>query len=209
MRQITIKKTNLSDSRKFFSIRNNPSNRKNSLNVSNIKIKNHNEWFYKNYNKKYYFTCYSGNSKIGYIRGDILGDTIVVSIALDVKSQKKNIGTQCLKLFEKKIKQNCILIAKIKKHNLDSVRFFEKNGFNELNKKGKILTYYKIKNNSVNHVLEKISNIEKIRSKNNINWMNVLRIAFKNSPKETSKVFKQIHLSDAKINSLTKKLFIN
>ena len=48
MKQITIKKTNLSDSKKFFSIRNNPSNRKNSLNVSNIKIKDHNEWFYKN-----------------------------------------------------------------------------------------------------------------------------------------------------------------
>ena len=34
--------------------------------------------------------------------------------------------------------------------------------------------------------------------------MNILRIAFKNSPIETSKVFKQIYFSDKKINNLTK-----
>ena len=37
--------------------------------------------------------------------------------------------------------------------------------------------------------------------------MNILRIAFKNSPKNTSEVFKQIHISDGKINKLTKRLF--
>ena len=209
MKQITIKKTNLLDSKIFFTLRNNPKNRKNSLNKTKIKIKDHNQWFNKNYKKKYYFTCYSGELKIGYIRGDLLGDTIIISIALDIKSQKKKIGTRCLKLFEKKIKHNCILIAKIKQSNFISVRFFEKNGFNELDKKSGFLTYYKIKNNSANYYLETINNIEKIRNKNNINWMNVLRIAFKNSPKEVSKVFKQIHLSDAKINFLTKKLFKN
>ena len=114
MNQITIKKTNLFDSKKFFTIRNNPQNRKNSLNSSKIKIKDHNEWFNKNYKNKYYFTCYRGKSKIGYVRGDSLGDTIAISIALDNKNQNKNIGTECLKLFEKKINHNRILVAKIK-----------------------------------------------------------------------------------------------
>ncbi len=207
MKQINIKKTNLLDSKKFFTVRNNPKNRKNSLNTSKIKIKDHNEWFNKNYRNKYYFTCYNGKTKIGYVRGDLFGDTMAISIALDNKNQNKSIGTQCLKLFEKKIVNNFILIAKIKKKNLISIRFFEKNGFNKLNYKKNFATYYKIKNNSANPYLNAINEIEKVRNKNNINWMNILRIAFKNSPKETSKIFKQIHYSDSKINNLTKKLF--
>ncbi len=207
MEQITIKKTKLFDSHKYFLIRNNPKNRKNSLNSSKIKIKEHDEWFNKNYKNKYYFTCYKGKSKIGYVRGDTIGDTIIISIALDIKNQNKNIGTQCLKLFEKRIRQNCILIAKIKKGNPISMRFFEKNGFSKLNYKKDIATYFKIKNDSAKTYLNVINKIENVRKKNNINWMNILRIAFKNSPKETSKVFKQIHLSDGEINKLSKKLF--
>ena len=207
MQQINIKKTNISDCNKYFIIRNDFKNRRNSLNTSKIKIEDHNKWFSKNYKNKYYFTCYKGKSKIGYIRGDLIGDTINISIALETKSQNRNIGTQCLKLFEKKINNNCILIAKIKKKNLISIRFFEKNGFSELSSRENILTFYKIKNNSTDFYLNTINEIEKVRKKNNINWMNILRLAFKNSPKETSKVFKQIHLSDGKISKLSKKLF--
>lgn len=207
MQQINIKKTNISDCNKYFTIRNNFKNRRNSINTSKIKIEDHNKWFSKNYKNKHYFTCYKGKSKIGYIRGDLIGDTINISIALETKSQNRNIGTQCLKLFEKKINNNCILIAKIKKKNLISIRFFEKNGFSELSSKKNILTFYKIKNNSTDFYLNTINEIEKVRKKNNINWMNILRLAFKNSPKETSKVFKQIHLSDGKISKLSKKLF--
>ena len=34
-----------------------------------------------------------------------------------------------------------------------------------------------------NNYLKIISQIEKIRSKNNVNWMNILRLAFKLDPK--------------------------
>ena len=37
-----------------------------------------------------------------------------------------------------------------------------------------------------------IDQIEKIRGKNNVSWMNVLRIAFKHSPSETAKVVSKI-----------------
>jgi hypothetical protein len=206
MRNITIKKTNLFDSQIFFTVRNNKKNRKNSLNIHKIKINDHNEWFKKNYNNKYYFTCFEGNTRIGYVRGDLVGDTNVISIAFDIKNQNKNIGTQCLKLFEKKINENCIFIAKVKKKNNLSSRFFEKNGFCVLNSKRNMTTYYKIKNNLSSSYLKIINEIENVRKKNNSNWMDVLRIAFKNSPKETSKVFKEINDSDGIINKLTKKL---
>ncbi len=47
-----------------------------------------------------------------------------------------------------------------------------------------------------------INKIEKIRSKNNINWMDVLRIALKNAPNETIKLIKVINQTDKKVSNL-------
>ena len=51
-----------------------------------------------------------------------------------------------------------------------------------------------------------INEIQKIRSKNNTNWMNILRLAFKFAPKKSSKIMKKINFQDKKISNLTKKL---
>lgn len=63
----------------------------------------------------------------------------------------------------------------------------------------------KKKNKSRNY-LKIISKIEKIRKKNNINWMDILRIAFDNNPKATAKVMSKIYSDDQKIGALVKKL---
>ena len=57
-----------------------------------------------------------------------------------------------------------------------------------------------------NKYLKIINKIENIRKKNNVNWMNILRIAFKYSPKATAKVMSKIYTDDQKISSLVKKL---
>ena len=59
---------------------------------------------------------------------------------------------------------------------------------------------------SNNKYLKIISKIEKIRSKNNVNWMNVLRLAFKLDPKSASKIMSKINYDDKKISDLLKKL---
>ena len=51
-----------------------------------------------------------------------------------------------------------------------------------------------------------INKIQKIRSKNNINWMNILKLAFKYAPKEASKIMSKINSDDKKISTLLKKL---
>lgn len=51
-----------------------------------------------------------------------------------------------------------------------------------------------------------IDEIEKIRTKNNINWMDILRIAMKYSPKETKSVLKNINEKDQNISKLLKSL---
>ncbi len=49
-------------------------------------------------------------------------------------------------------------------------------------------------------------NIEKIRSRNNKNWIDILRLAFKHSPNEAKKIFKQIVNKDKKLIKLAKDL---
>ncbi len=51
-----------------------------------------------------------------------------------------------------------------------------------------------------------INQIQKIRSKNNVNWMNILKLAFKLDPKSASKIMKKINYDDKKISSLLSKL---
>ena len=62
------------------------------------------------------------------------------------------------------------------------------------------------KKNKIENYLKIISQIENIRKKNNVNWMNILRIAFKNNPSETAKVMSKIYFDDKKISVLVKKL---
>ena len=59
-----------------------------------------------------------------------------------------------------------------------------------------------MKNNS----LKIIKQIEKIRAKNNVNWMNILRLAFKLDPNEAKKIMKKINYDDKKISALPNQL---
>ncbi len=54
-----------------------------------------------------------------------------------------------------------------------------------------------------------VSLIEKTRSKNNKNWMDLLRIALNHAPKESKKVLKKINLNDKKISRLFEQLSKN
>ena len=51
-----------------------------------------------------------------------------------------------------------------------------------------------------------INKIQKIRSKNNVNWMNILKLAFKHDPRNASKIMKKINYDDKKISRLLKEL---
>jgi hypothetical protein len=64
-----------------------------------------------------------------------------------------------------------------------------------MNKK-KDLTYY-------NDIIDQI---ESVRSKNNVNWMNLVRLAFKLSPPEATKIVGEIYNQDKRISDLAKKL---
>jgi hypothetical protein len=63
-----------------------------------------------------------------------------------------------------------------------------------------------MKKNKKKNYMKIISEIETIRKLNNSSWMNILRVAFKYSPRETAKVMSKIYRDDQKISNLVKKL---
>ena len=62
-------------------------------------------------------------------------------------------------------------------------------------KKGEIEGYLRI-----------IDEIEKVRTTNNVNWMDVLRLAFIHAPNEAKKLMKKINEEDNKISELFEEL---
>ena len=64
----------------------------------------------------------------------------------------------------------------------------------------------KNKNKNLSSYLKIIREIEKVRSKNNKNWMDIMRLAFKFAPKQASALVKKINEHDKKISDLLKKL---
>jgi len=57
--------------------------------------------------------------------------------------------------------------------------------------------------------LNLIKKIQKIRSKNNVNWMDILRLGFKHDPKTASRIMSKIYFDDQKISALVKQLSKN
>ena len=54
--------------------------------------------------------------------------------------------------------------------------------------------------------LKIINQIQNIRSKNNVNWMSLLKLAYKLDPKRTSKIMKNINKDHNKVSKLLSKL---
>ena len=204
---IFIKKTCKEDSSLFFTLRNEKVNRKYSENPKKIDKKKHDEWFSKNYKSKLFYTCSYNSKKIGYVRGEENNGLIKVSIAINKKYHGKGYSSLFYKMFENKIKLNSIILAHVHIKNKPSIKFFMNNNYEILNKNRKNYLFYKILNHKIKRYLKAIDDIEKVRKSNNINWMNILRIAFRNSPTYASSIFKKIYLDDNKIKKLSKKLF--
>ena len=54
--------------------------------------------------------------------------------------------------------------------------------------------------------LDIIDEIEKVRTRNNVNWMDILRLAFSHAPDDAKQLMKKINTADDQISNLLKKL---
>ena len=206
--KILIKKVLKTDLNFTFLLRNNKLIRKNFFTSNVISINEHKDWFLKKIkNKKDLFLIIMKDKhKIGLIRYDKKEFYYEISISLFPKYQSKNIGSEALKASEKILKKGMI-ISNIKKNNQKSLKFFISNGYSVLSKDKKNILYKVLNYQELAKNNKLIDQIQQIRKKNNVNWMDILRIAFESSPDKTKKVFKNIFADDKSINTISKKLF--
>ena len=62
-------------------------------------------------------------------------------------------------------------------------------------------------NSKIKKSLKLLNQIEKIRSKNNKNWMDILKLAIRLDYEKTSKLIKEIYKHDTQISKLAKKIY--
>jgi hypothetical protein len=65
----------------------------------------------------------------------------------------------------------------------------------------------KIENNKLKNGLKLVNQIQKLRSKNNNNWMDLLRLSLRLDFDLTSKILKEICKEDKKISKIAQKIY--
>ena len=62
------------------------------------------------------------------------------------------------------------------------------------------------KNKKIERYLKYIDEIEKVRNQNNVNWMDILRLAIRHAPDEAIGLLKKVNSKDEKISELFNKI---
>ena len=219
---LKLRKIELNDLKDVFHWKNSPQSRLNSLNQKKISFVRHSTWFYKQINKKnsFSFIAILNRAKVGIVSYQkYKSGKYFVSINLNPIYRNKGLGKKILIMsqLQDDILKNCkVLYARIRRNNFSSLNIFENANYRLMRKYKAYYLFYNNKlhdnndnmkkNKNFNKYSKIIDQIELIRSKNNGNWMSILRIAFQYSPKETAKVMSKIYKEDQKISKLAKKL---
>ena len=198
-----LRKAINSDWKNLLQWRNDPTTRENSFTQQEIEVEEHKEWLSRSLessDREIYILEDDNNLAVGTIRSDKTKEgSFILSWNIASEHRGKGYGNKLLELFLQYRSGN--FIAEIKPSNTPSIKMVEKNGFQKIGEN----TYKKSQLSD----LEIIDAIQQVRNKNNVNWMDILRIAFKYSPEETREVFKKITDSDNEINNLSKMLANN
>ena len=200
---IKLSKVSLKDAKFIHKLRNEKDNRKNFIISKNINFLDHLKWFKKKIRDKntfFFKIIFKKKLDCGYVRFDKKNNDYFVSICVEKKFRNKNIASDALLIAETRIPDALSLVSLVKKNNCASKLLFLKLGYH-IEKKNKKILIMKKKNK-----LKVIDQIENIRGKNNTNWMNLLRLAYKKSPRESAIIMSKIYKDDAKISKLVKKL---
>lgn len=201
-----IRRARESDSKELWSWRNDPQTRKNSTNKDEISWEAHSDWYASSLDNKAREIFIGLDDKtdepIGMVRfdGNDAKATSDVSINLNPDWRGKKVSTTLLASAIKEYQEGraYILIANIHPHNTASIKCFEQCGFAQEEETAELLTF---KNRQ-----GIIDAIEGVRSANNVNWMDLMRLAFRRAPKEAGDIVRRINSDDGKIADLLKRL---
>lgn len=189
-------------------LRNDKETRRFSINKKKIDPIEHKNWLDKIKKKKNQIFIILSENKIdiiGYTRFKIFKRNAEVSLAIHQKFRNKGLSKKILLDSEKKTKA-INFVARVNCKNLKSIALFKSAGYDVVKKNGNFIKMRKMAKRNTDKYYQIIQQIENLRKKNNSNWMDILRIAFRDSPKETAKIMSNIYNEDSKISKLSKKL---
>ena len=209
MKNIILKNSTINDCKLYFKLKYNKHNLLASINNYKETYPNHVTWMKKKLKQKMniYKTIYFNKKKIGYLRLDKVNFYYTISIAGVKKYYGKGYYSKALENIQRNFKKNSLLVSEIKKNNKTSIKFFERNNFIKIDDNKNILIYAKFINKySKNNAQRIIDQIEMNRKKNNVNWMELLRLSFDNNFYKTKNIFDKIKNVDKNINILSSKI---
>jgi RimJ/RimL family protein N-acetyltransferase len=209
---LTIRRAVEADSKDIWQWRNDPTTKANSINSDDVSWENHCVWYQKslqNPDRFLYIGIDPTDQKIGMCRFDISGDEAEVSINLNPAFRNQKLSEPLLissiRQFYKS--SNIVLLATIKHFNIASQQCFKKTGFTHISEDSEYKYYQRHNQANVDvSKLKLIDEIESIRSNNNINWMNLLRLSFQIAPEQAKQLFREINADDQRISELFSKL---
>lgn len=202
-----LRRVKFSDWRLLLEWRNDLVTRQNSITTDEVQEEPHKKWLeasLDNPNRELYI-LEDDSVAVGTIRSDKTEEgSFILSWNIAPEARGKGYGVKILEIFLKGRVGK--FLAEIKKENVPSIKMAEKNGF-KLIEDSNVLLYCKEKITMTD--LEIIDEIEKVRSKNNVNWMDILRVAFIHAPEEARAIMAKINKDDNKISELLEQLSNN
>lgn len=207
-----IRPAEFSDWKILLDWRNDPETRENSISSVEIVEEGHKQWLKHTLESRIRkIFIYETDRPLGTIRLDIVDwETKILSWTVAPEARGAGVGTRMLKSFLEKYPDS--YFAEILPRNKASMAMAKKVGFKVI--KPKELPFWKSPKTILTYCskvtdLQIIDAIQQVRNKNNVNWMDILRIAFKYAPEETREVFKKITDSDDEIGKLSRQLAKN
>jgi len=202
---LKVRKMTIEDETKLLEWRNEKDAKYNSFSTKKINKDEHKRWFHnklEDVDSEIFIGVNDDGSSVGMVRFDIdkNQDYASVSINVNTRWRGRKVSSILLDTAIQAFSLNRVLVlsASIRPENISSQKCFERSGFSLYESGRESLLY-------LNKVLI-INEIERIRSKNNVNWMNLMRLAFRVAPKEAEEIFKKVNTDDGTIATLLKKL---
>ena len=203
---IIVRLATMADSENILTWRNDPETRKQSHHSDIISEDRHVQWFIEKLNDPNFCIYIAENTKqqtsIGVVTFQYRSDASDALVSLNICPNHRGQGFGQI-ILQKAVasytaKNTTVLVAEIKAGNPKSQQVFSKCGFAFYHQDEQTRVY--------KNKLVIIDAIERIRSKNNVNWMNLMRLAFKTAPHEAEEIFSKINADDTTIANLLKQL---
>ncbi len=132
---IKVRPAQLNDAQRIWEIRNEPQARSVAASPEIIPLSQHINWFNNKYFNQSNNFCFVGEldeNIIGYCRFDLDKDQYIISIAVASSIHGKGVGTLLLRQSIEQLQSSKPLYAEVRKHNIASIKMFERSGFKKI-----------------------------------------------------------------------------